>query len=161
MAGQRSEASVEIAASPERVFEWLVDREKMAVWQQSPVEWLPDDRGELRAGYEGIEEVAIPTAGRAQPAGSEVEVTIYEPPRRFEFISRNQAFEANAGYTLEAVGAGTRVHTFADTRYLGSTDQLAEMPGVGERLRTMQQQGHEQSLARLKQLVEGDGGGGD
>jgi uncharacterized protein YndB with AHSA1/START domain len=159
--GRRSEASVEIAAPPERVFEWLVDPERYARFTGMEPEWLPADRSALRKGYRGVEIEPLPNRTwnpKMEPAPTEVEVMRYEPPFVFDSRFKHRFATTDSNYRLEATPTGTRIRLISSWRYHGMTRLwgfLIRLRGVdpGEAHR----EASEELLAKLKGLVESEG----
>ena len=157
----RSEAAVEIAAPPERVFDWLVDPELYSRWTGTEVEWLPADRSQLRRGYRGVEVEPLPDGTvnpRMKPAPTEVEVTRFEPPFAFDARYEHRFATTDSRYRLEPVGPGTRIRLTSSWRYHGIT----RLWGVLIRLRGVSPgaahgKASEDLLRRLKELVESPG----
>jgi uncharacterized protein YndB with AHSA1/START domain len=150
LSGQRSEATIEIAATPQAVFEWIADPRRAGEWMQTSVEWLPEDRAELRAGYRGTETLDLPGG----PEDCEFELVAYEPARVFATRNRTSAYEATAWMELTDLGGRTRVEGWTETEYVGRTNALARIPGTGRLLALAQRKAHRQSMERLKALVE-------
>ena len=139
--------SVVVAASPEAVFEWLVDREKQERWMGDTIEWLPGDRSQLRAGYRGEE--IMKTPGRDTVA--QVELAEYDPPRLLVSRHSHEVFEATSRMELEEHGAGTRVKLKTAITYRELSTWLKVLP-IGPVYSRVVRQG----LEKLKQLVEAD-----
>ncbi|HEX6115744.1 MAG TPA: SRPBCC family protein [Solirubrobacterales bacterium] len=154
----RSEASVEIAAPPERVFEWLVDPGLNSRWHGIEIEWLPADRGALRRGYRGVEVEPLPDSSinpRMRPAPTEVEVTRYEPPFAFDARFAHRFATAETRHRLEVSGIGTRLRLATSWRYHGLTRLwmvLARLRGVS--FGKVHGEAVTESLRKLKGLVE-------
>ena len=157
---QRSEASVEIAAPPERVFEWLVDPGLNGRWHGMEVEWLPADRSALRRGYHGVEIEPLPDSTinpTMKPAPTDVEVTRYEPPLVFDQRFTHRFAVADSNYRLAPTPAGTRIRLTSSWRYRGWT----RLWGLVIRLRGVDvgrkhRKAAEEMLTTLKGLVEAE-----
>ena len=160
----RNEERIEIAAAPERVFEWLVDRRLMARWCEalgrpaSFADCLPADLAEMRQGYRA-EVAGIARKSLTDPARVEVpttfEVTVYEPPRRYGTRSRHPHAVARELYELEPTGAGTRLRYEREINYKGIARigmLVAFLPRGG--FRRWARDDLRGSLAKLKELAE-------
>jgi uncharacterized protein YndB with AHSA1/START domain len=143
--GISGRASIDIAAPPEAVWEYLVDAEKQEAWMGDTVEWLPADRSRLRAGYRATE--IMPTPGK--PSESQVEVLEHDPPHRLRTSHAHELFTATAAYRLEPGGAGTRFSTRVHIRYSSWATWL-KVAIVGPMYSRLMRQ----SLKRLRDLVE-------
>lgn len=158
--GLGSEASVEIAAPPERVFEWLVDPARYSRWTGTEVEWLPADRSALRRGYRGVEVEPLPDRAinpKMKPAPTDVEVTRYEPPLALDTRFEHRFATTDSSFRLEPAGAGTRIRLSSSWRYHGIT----RLWGLLIRLRGVDpgrahREASEQLLLELKRLVEAE-----
>ena len=142
--GISGRASIDIAAPPEAVFDYLVDAEKQQAWMGDTVEWLPPDRSQLRAGYMGTEIMQTPE----KATESQVEVLEYDPPWKLRTSHGHDLFTAMAVYRLEAVGDGTRFSTKVRIRYR-SWETWAKVMIVGPMYSRLMRQG----LVKLRELV--------
>ncbi len=151
----RSHAEIEIAAAPESVFAWLVERARHAEWQRTSADWLPEDPAQLHAGYVGTEVVASPGVMAGPAFAREVTVHDHEPPRRFASTSRGEDLEVASGYELEPTAAGTLVRAWSETT-LGAALRGIPLHGgaAGADQNVFAQRAHEDALARLKELAE-------
>jgi uncharacterized protein YndB with AHSA1/START domain len=154
----RSEAAVEIAAPPERVFEWLADPALNGRWHGTQIEWLPADRAALRRGYRSEEIEPLPDRSwnpTMRPAPTAVEVTRYEPPFAFDARFRHRFATTDVRHRLEPAGAGTRLRLETTWRYHGMT-RLWMLVGRLRGIRVSKAHGDAvgESLAELKELVE-------
>jgi len=145
--GISGRASIEIAAPPEVVWEYLVDAGKQQAWMGDTVEWLPPERSQLRAGYRGTE--IMQTPGKASE--SQVEVLEYDPPRRLRTSHAHELFDATAGYRLAPASSGTRFSTRVHIRYRSWSTWL-KVAIVGPIYSRVMRQG----LKRVKELAEKD-----
>ena len=145
--GISGRASIHIAATPEAVFEYLVDAEKQQAWMGDTIEWLPPDRSQLRAGYKGTEIMKTPE----KATESQVEVLEYDPPWKLRTSHGHELFTATADYRLEAAGAGTRFSTKVRIQYR-SWGTWAKVMIVGPMYSRLMRQG----LKKLKELAERD-----
>ena len=95
--------SIDIDRPPADVFAYLTDATNLPQWQSSAIEsrW----EGERAAGARLIERRTF--LGRE--VSSEVEVTAYEPDRRFALKSLSGPFPFEADHVLETRDGGTRL----------------------------------------------------
>ena len=160
--------TIEIAAPPEEVFEWLVDRERVARWcvalgaPASFADSLPADRSEMRAGYSS----ETPVETRGGEYGQEVvqgtalmEVTGYEPPTSYATHSRHPDHDTRDTYTLEPTASGTSLRHQRTTEFTGMAAKGMEMaakfqPGGINIYEKYARDHFERSLQTLKELIE-------
>lgn len=140
----RNEHSVEIAAPPELVFEYVAEPERMHQWVGGLVEFRPLGPGP-ELGSRAIQVVEV----SGHPWEIESEIVGYEPPRRLEARLRHKTFESLASYHVEGAGEGSRLTATMESEYKQMAVRL--MAGVVNR---KTQQKLEADLARLKQVVE-------
>jgi uncharacterized protein YndB with AHSA1/START domain len=135
----RSEASLEIAAPPEQVFEWLVDPELNSRWHGTEIEPLPDSS----------------VNPRMRPAPTDVEVTRYEPPFAFDARFTHRFATTDIRHRLEPSGSGTRLRLETTWRYHGWTRLwmvLGRLRGIS--FGKAHGEAVAESLRKLKGLVE-------
>ena len=181
--GIKTEAEIEIDAPPERVFEWITDRKKVAEWCGADPEYMPADRADLKVGYRGKGHFQAPDG----PREIQFEVTAFEPPTTFAYRDTYDGGDQTTTTTLEASGSGTRLRTTSDTDYAktampaAAVAQLDKVPGPMRKLIEKQiqmtakafeagafdknplmvkgmEKATEQGLEKLKKLVEADAG---
>jgi uncharacterized protein YndB with AHSA1/START domain len=136
----RIEHEIAIARTPDEVFAYLTDVDRLATWQPTTVAVERDAAGPLRLG-ERFDEVHK-AAGRV--LRSTVEVVEYDPPRLFALHVVSGAVPLDGRWELEPEDGGTRL------RFVGHGDvrgplRLAK-PMLARRFRGYH--------ARLKQLLE-------
>ena len=104
------EERIEIARSPEEVFDYLVQAEKLPVWDVSVVK-----AEEVGAGPTGL---GTRTAGASKIMGRQfdwtTEVTEFDRPSRVTYTSVDGRVQFCASYVLEAAGDGTRLTSRID-----------------------------------------------
>ena len=144
--GISGRASIDIAATPEAVFTWLIERDKQERWMGDTIEWLPSDPSQLRAGYRGTE--IMQTPGR--PTEAQVELTAYDPPRELAAAHEHELFRSQARFRLTGAGSGTNVESSIRIRYRSLKVWLQVMAVAPVYSRAVRG-----SLEQLKQLVEG------
>ena len=115
----RIELTVEIACPPENVFTALTDLEHLPDWQSSAVSSKPD--GRLAVGTRIRERRSM--LGRE--LDNELEVTAYDPPRRFALEGRSGPVPLSIDHELVEKDGKTvvRVHAQAEP---GALYKLAE-----------------------------------
>ena len=134
----RSEATIEIERPAAEVFQWLLDPEKRVRWVSGLRSSEPLDETSYR-------EVV-------HRAGQEVEATAtvvnQEPPHALEVTMTGRGFEARAEHRLTEHDGRTRLTSSFDVK-LGGLGRFA-----GGIVGRQTQRSVEQSLARLKELLE-------
>lgn len=173
--GMISRSTIDIAAPRETVFSWLVEPAKLTAWLGAST-GFPDDPSELGVGY--TRTYSLGTPGGARDAT--FTITLYEPPSAFGSRLVYDGGDQISSYRLLAQDSGTRLEVEADTDW-GAMDlsavesslaglpeeqqavvraQLAQMQeqlaagAYDENTRVQLQQSLDESLAKLKQLVE-------
>ena len=116
------EATVEIVRPPADVFAYLTDMSKLPEWQGSATGAEVD--GAMRQGAQIRERRRF--LGR--DVRTELEVTAYEPPRRFDVRSRGGRVSFSIKHTLEPAGEGTRLHAHVDVKVGAMMRIAAEGP---------------------------------
>jgi uncharacterized protein YndB with AHSA1/START domain len=138
------EHTVRINRPPADVFRYLTDVEKAPEWQASALEVSPE--GEIGVGAR-IREIRNFLGRRAE---STLEVTEYEPGRRFSLrvVSGPLPFEVR--HALAPDGEGTRLDWVAET-------DTSRFPKLAVRMMagTAERQ-FKADLERLKRVLEGD-----
>jgi uncharacterized protein YndB with AHSA1/START domain len=110
------EDTIEIAAPPERIWDYLIDPDKGVLWQQSMLELAKEGPGAIEKGstYRGV----IKVAGRKMPWTAEV--TELEPNRRVAYKSTESPVSFTIQHTLENLGGRTRMSVRNESGSLGS-----------------------------------------
>ncbi len=111
--GIRTEASIEIGAPPEKVFEWITDRAKVTQWAGVDPDAMPADASELKVGYRSKGTMQAPDG----PRETDWEVTAFDPPREFATRTTYAGGDQSSSYRLSADGDGTKVEVASDTDY--------------------------------------------
>jgi uncharacterized protein YndB with AHSA1/START domain len=138
----RIELTVEIACPPEKVFEALTDLEQLPDWQSSAVSSKPD--GPLAVGTRIREQRRM----MGRDVDNELEVTAYDPPRRFALEGCSGQVPLSIDHELVENGGKTIVQVHAQAKP-GSLLKLAE-PVI---TRTAEQE-LRSDFARLKANLE-------
>jgi carbon monoxide dehydrogenase subunit G len=138
----RIELTVEIARTPEDVFAFLTDIERLPEWQTSAVEAHTD--GPLAKGSRITEKRRL--LGRE--VDSELEVVACEPPKRLILRSLGGPVKFTVDHELAAHGEGTRLTLIAEAEPGGLMRLTGPMIA-----RTAEQQ-FRQDFDRLKELLE-------
>ncbi len=144
-------ASVTIDASPEVVFALVADLDRMGEWspESGAVRWIGGaTEAAPGARFAGDNEVMLGPIPLKRWT-TESEVTVYDPPSTFEFVS--------AGYTtwrfeLAAEGTGTRLTE--SFRYPPYTGLAALTRGLLGARAGLIQRGVEATLASIKRAAE-------
>src|SRR5262249_52430380 len=111
--GIKTNVTIDIAAPPEKVFEGLTSRERVAQWAGADPDYLPQDGSELHVGY-----TAKGTrTGPSGPVETDYQVTACEPPTLLTSCMHYAGGEAIETYTLAATATGTQLGVSADTNY--------------------------------------------
>jgi len=133
------ELEVTIDRPVAEVFAYVTDISNVPEWQESAVsaEWLDEGRrfGERRHFM-------------GRNAEIELEVTVLEPDRRFDFRAVKAPVKFDIRHTFEAVDGGTRVHVHGEAKLSGALRLAA---GMARRQAEHQFRG---DFERLKELLE-------
>jgi uncharacterized protein YndB with AHSA1/START domain len=142
----RVERDVEIDASPDAVFPYLVDSAKRLLWMGAlrETEQLTDGPPAVGSRWRDVFE------DLGQRLELEAELAVYEPPRRLLVKLRSRAVEATSEQRLEPAGEGTRLTAVIETDYRTVAARLAAVIVTHQAQRQL-----EADLAALKELVEG------
>lgn len=173
--GMITTATIDIAATPEAVFAWLVEPAKLKAWLGAST-GFPEDPSELDVGY--TQTYSMPAADGTREAT--FTITAFEPPHTLGSRLVYEGGDQLSTYRLTAHGSGTRIELLADTDW-GAMDmdaveqtlaalpadqqeaaraQLAQMQAqlaagaFDEQTKVQLQTSLDGSMAKLKQLVE-------
>ncbi len=149
--GMHREASIEINASPETVYDLVSDLPRMGEWSPENIggEW--QDGGSGKAGDRYIGHNRTSERSWSVP----VLVTVAERGRCFEFVTRpDEGPYVRWTYRLEPSGAGTRVTEIWDVEKLPPAMQNAAQAQLDERSRYTEGM-LATTLAAIKATAEG------
>jgi carbon monoxide dehydrogenase subunit G len=142
------ERTIEIEAPPERVYETVIDPDRLGEWVTIHVGLKSSSDGELREGSEMVQ--CLKMAGRRfDVAWKASEV---DRPRLVVWEGRGPAHtSAKVVYELEGDDGATRFHYLNEYKLPGGPIGAA----VGRALKRASSREAERSLERLKALLEG------
>jgi uncharacterized protein YndB with AHSA1/START domain len=144
----RFELTVEIARPPEEVFAYLTDVSNLPEWQRSAVS--AEAEGPVGEGSRVRERRTF--LGRT--VTTELEVTAYDPPRRFDVNALSGPVRLAISHTLEEQPEGrTRVEVMVETR-AGGLMRVA----AGGATRAAERE-FRADFQRLKEILEASGRG--
>ena len=138
------ELTVEIARAPADVFAYLTDMSKLPEWQASATGAETD--GAIRQGARIRERRRF--LGR--DVRTELEVTAYAPPHRFDVRGRGGPVSFTIRHTLASVGEGTRIDVHVDVKVGAMMRIAAQGP-----LRIAERE-FRSDFERLKEILERD-----
>lgn len=142
----RVEEAITIGLPVEEVFAYLSDVEHLAEWAAEVQSTTVTETGPVRVGMPFQQTIRI--VGRTFEAP--MAVTVYDPPRRFEFARTSGPMRARIDFALAPVESGTRVvQTFEGES--GGLLRLADSLLAG----TMSRQTRA-NLTTLKTLLESE-----
>jgi carbon monoxide dehydrogenase subunit G len=134
--------TVEIARPPEDVFSYLTDVSNLPEWQSSASSAEADEP--LREGSRIRERRRF----MGRDVKTELEVTAYEPPRRFDVKSRGGPVSYGIHHALEPAATGTRLQVKVDAKIGGMMRFAAKGP-----LKAAERE-FRADFERLKQILE-------
>ncbi len=140
----RMEVSVTIKRPVEEVFDFVTDIAKNSQWRSEILEISQTSEGPMGVG--ATMRVVLRVMGRQQKLT--MEVTEYEPNRKFFSKSTSGPFPAQGSYIFESVNGGAKL-TFVGEAQLGGFFKLIEPLVV-----RMQQRQWKTNFANLKDLLE-------
>ena len=148
--GMHREASIEINASPEAVYDLVADLPRMG-------EWSPENiGGEWQGGSGKVGDRFLGHNRTSERTWSvPVMVTVAERGRCFEFVTRpDEGPYVRWTYRLEPSGAGTRMTEVWDVEQLPPTLQSWSQAQLAERVRHTEDM-LTKTLAAIKKTAEG------
>ena len=138
----RIELTIDVASSPEEVFDRLVDLDALPEWQTSAVEARADEP--LAQGVRIFERRRV--LGRE--IENELEVVGFDPPRRLTLKALKGPVRFTVDHELAASDGGTRLHVVAE----GKAGRFMKL---GEPVLARQADAEMRNdFARLKELLE-------
>jgi uncharacterized membrane protein len=138
----RIDFTVEVERGAQEVFDYLIDLARLPEWQSSALESRAE--GPLADGVRIVERRRV--LGRV--VEDELEVTAFEPPRRFALKSLRSPVRFTVDHRLVEDGGSTLVHVVAEAEP-GTFMKLAE-PLLA---RTAEQE-LRKDFERMKEIVE-------
>jgi uncharacterized protein YndB with AHSA1/START domain len=145
----KSTYTLEIAAPPERVFNWIYDGDRL-------LQWLPNlvENEVLRAERNGIgsrfRQIYVENGRRMEMVG---EVTGFEPGRLLACDIRGEPFDLKVTYWLEDLGGRTRLTQHSEV-ILKNLPMKVVMTVLAPLIRKATHKTADSSFAKLRQLVE-------
>jgi len=133
---------MEIARLPEDVFAYLTDVSNLPAWQSSARAAEAD--GKVRKGARIQERRSF----MGRDVKTEVEVTAYEFPERFDLRSRSGPVSYEIRHELKRAGAATRLHVRADVK----VGPMMRIPAQGPL--KMAEREFRSDFERLKTILE-------
>ena len=139
---------IEINASPERVFPWIDDPERLRAWLPSLVEneILQETDNKIGSSFR---QVYLERGRRMEMRGV---VTAYEPNRRLACQIRGDAFDLNVDYRLDDLGGRTRLTQDSEVRMKGIFKVIGVV--MSPLMRKASTKQAEDSFLKLKTLAE-------
>jgi carbon monoxide dehydrogenase subunit G len=143
--------SIDIKASPEKVFYWVGDPQRAMSWTSSVSSYeilhkTPDWVGTT------FVEVVQDEEGKTEMHG---EVTAYEPNRSMAFHLEGKYNIADVKYRLEEIESGTRLTQTANIQFKSLVRFMSLFMGSAFKKKILSQQQDE--FKKLKELCEADG----
>jgi len=138
--------TVSIERSAHDVFEFVADLENVPKWNYAIVETRKTSEGPVRIGATYRQVRSIPTRSEET-----LEVTAFEPDRRFAVEGDLGPFRATLTYELEEIAGATRLVNIAELEARGVMRLAA--PLASGRVR----EAVAENLGKLKQFLEHEG----
>ena len=143
----RCESTITIAKSPEDVFPWLIDDDKVPQWMSGLELYEPLQPGALHVGSRIRQRLVV----SGQHLAFELEVTELAPPRSAVLRFEGSGFKAANEYTVTDSTGGARVSWVVRGDTTSFKARLVA-PMVQAKL----QEKLDGDLARLRALLEGE-----
>jgi carbon monoxide dehydrogenase subunit G len=138
---------VTIAKSPEDVFPWLVEADKVPQWMTGLERYEPVEPGPLRVGSRIRQQLSV----SGQQLHFELEVSELAPPQRALLRFEGSGFKAANEYVLASDGGGTQV-----TWVVGGETTSFKAKLVAPMVQAKLQEKLDRDLARLRALLQGE-----
>lgn len=143
----RCESTVTIAKSPEVVFPWLVDDDKVPQWMSGLEQYEPLEPGPLHVGALIRQKLVV----SGQHLSFELNVTELDPPRRAVLRFEGSGFKAANEYSVTESLGGAQV-----TWVVGGDTTSFKAKLVAPMVQAKLQEKLDADLARLRALLEGE-----
>jgi uncharacterized protein YndB with AHSA1/START domain len=144
----KNQICIDINASPERVFPWIDDPEKLRAWLPTLVENEIVQRTDNRVGST-FRQVYLERGRRMEMHGT---VTAYELNKRLSCQIRGAAFDLEVDYQLDDLGGRTRLTQDSRIRTKGIFRIIGVL--LGPMMRKASSKQAESSFLKLKDLAE-------
>ena len=141
----RCESAVTIARSPEDVFPWLVEADKVPQWMGGIERYEPLTPGPLQVGSRIAQKLTV----SGYTLEFELQVAALAPPRTATLRFEGSGFKAANEYTLTADAGGTRVVWIVSG---DTTSFKAKL--IAPMVQAKLQEKQDADLARLRALLE-------
>jgi uncharacterized protein YndB with AHSA1/START domain len=138
--------SVEIARSPQDVFDYVTDIERQAEWQEAIVDVKVETEGPTRVGTRAVETRRVPGGTRTFP----FEITEHDPPRRSGFQVKDGPVRPHGTITFTPLDEGARTRVDFEIEFEGHGLGALLLPIVNRDARKIVPN----DLALLKQRLE-------
>lgn len=115
----RFDFSMDIARQPSEVFAYLTDITRLPEWQSGVVEARWETQPGAGARAKQLRDF------RGNRSESELQITAYEPDRRFALATLSGPVSLSLECTLEASGGGTRLNVSGDGEPAGGIAKMA------------------------------------
>ena len=142
-------ATIEIARTPEDVFDYVADIERQGEWQEAIVSVEVETEGPTRVGTRAVETRKVPGATRTFP----FEVTEHDPPSRTSFKVTGGPVRPEGTMTFAPLDGGTRTRVDFEIEFHGHGLGVLLLPIVNRDAKKLVPQ----DLALLKQRLESAG----
>jgi carbon monoxide dehydrogenase subunit G len=143
----RCESTVTIAKSPEDVFPWLIDDDKVPRWMSGLELYEPVEPGALHVGSRIRQRLVV----SGQQLAFELEVTDLAPPRSAVLRFEGSGFKAANHYTITDSAGGARVSWVVSG---DTTSFKAKL--VAPMVQAKLQEKLDGDMARLRALLQGE-----
>jgi carbon monoxide dehydrogenase subunit G len=138
---------VTIAKSPEEVFPWLLDADKVPQWMTGLERYDPVEPGPLHVGSRIHQQLSV----SGQQLRFELEVAELAPPERAVLRFEGSGFKAANEYALTGGAGGTQV-----TWVVGGETTSFKAKLVAPMVQAKLQEKLDRDLARLRDLLGGE-----
>jgi uncharacterized membrane protein len=138
--------TIEIARSPQDVFDYVADLKRQGEWQKAIVSIEVETEGPARVGTRAVETRRVPGGTRSFP----FELTEHDPPRRSSFQVTGGPVRPHGSITFTPLDGGSRTRVDFQMEFVGHGLGVLLLPLVQRDAR------HQvpNDLAALKQRLE-------